>query len=278
MRSIQKTLARQVALGVALIVSFTQQNVQAAQVATSAGPRFQASLPPNPANHPLVWDAMEKKITATPNQTTNQFFFTVTNRAKTDVTITEVAPSCGCTIAKLPKNPWLLKPGENGTLSATVDFAGKFGDLRKTLSVNSTAGQQVLSLLISVPITPESERRERNMDISRNDKQAILKNDCAKCHVTPALGKTGEALFQAACAICHEAVNRASMVPALTKLNKKTYPKYWAYWINNGGPSLMPAFAKEKGGFLTGDEINVLAEFLDKKFPSPTEITPVSAK
>lgn len=243
----------------------------------------------NSPTNPLVWDSMIKKFTAKPDQApaTNQFVFTVTNTSKAEIIIKKVEPSCGCTVAKLPREPWNLKPGESGPLLATVDFSGKFGKLTKTMAVDSTAGLQRLTMELDVPVTEESKKREKNMEISRNDKQAVFKNDCASCHLKPALeqitsptmnAKSCENLYRTACGVCHEAKNRASMVPALNAVNKKTYVKYWRYWLENGGPFLMPAFSKAKGGFLTDEQMDAMAEFLDKKFPSPTVIVPVSAK
>ena len=41
--------------------------------------------------------------------------------------------------------------------------------------------------------------------IAKADRQAIFKADCATCHAKPGEGKYGKALYDAVCAICHEA-------------------------------------------------------------------------
>ncbi len=228
--------------------------------------------------NPLVWDAMTKKYSATETEAKHEFIFTVKNSGNNEVIIRAVQPSCGCTIAKLPKTPWPLQPGESGDVSAVVNFDEKTGTFTKLLTVVSTAGNQILNMELSVPVTEASMNRAKNRETSITNRQAVFQQDCAKCHVQPAIGKTGEDLYKAACAICHESPHRASMVPALNDLNKKTYPTYWKYWMVNGGHHLMPAFAKTKGGFLTDEQIDSLVTYLDKKFPSPSVIKPFSEK
>jgi len=103
------------------------------------------------------------------------------------------------------------------------------------------------------------------MQLALTDRQAVFKGDCAKCHVEPAVGKTGVGLYQAACAICHDSQNRASMVPDLRHLKHPTDREHWIKWTSFGRPgSLMPAFAQSEGGPLTDAQIDSLASYLDK--------------
>lgn len=236
---------------------------------------------PAPAHpNPLVWDSMVKEVTTKPLQTTNQFVFWVTNTAKTNVVLDHIQPSCGCTVAKLPKDPWNMEPGESGSISATVNFAGKSGSFTKLLTVYSSEGQQTLTLKINIPFDPTADLRQKNMMQAIADKQAVLKGDCASCHVEKGRGKAGEELFAADCAICHEGDHRAEMVPNLADINKVTSKEYWKYYLENGGNSLMPAFAKDKGGPLSPEEIDKFSEFLNTKFPpkDKSQLKPFSAK
>src|SRR5204862_2117748 len=127
--------------------------------------------------------------------------FGVTNISKEDVTINWVRPSCGCTVAKLPPVPWKLAPGETGSVEFSVDLRGKYGTLSKYASVDTSHGLKVLSFKINVPAAPTTnnvvDARTRNMQLAMADRQAVFKNDCASCHATPTVGRTGEALFQA---------------------------------------------------------------------------------
>jgi mono/diheme cytochrome c family protein len=223
----------------------------------------------------LAWDATSKEYTARLGEAAANFSFSVTNVSKSNVVINWVRPSCGCTVAKLPPTPWSLAPGEGGNIDLTVDLRGKFGTLSKYVSVDTSAGQKLLNLKITVPTgaaaaagAPVMDARTRNMQLAMADRQAVFKGDCATCHATPTIGKTGADLFQAGCAICHEAPHRASMVPDLRALKNVTGRDYWTHWITNGKPgSLMPAFSKAQGGPLTDEQIRSLAEYLDEHFP-----------
>jgi hypothetical protein len=42
--------------------------------------------------------------------------------------------------------------------------------------------------------------RLRNIQLAMADRQVVFKNDCAECHAKPAIGKTGQPLYEAACA------------------------------------------------------------------------------
>jgi mono/diheme cytochrome c family protein len=98
----------------------------------------------------------------------------------------------------------------------------------------------------------------------------VFRGDCARCHVTPTVGKKGGELYTTACAICHEAPHRATMVPDLRAIKTPTGKEFWTQWISNGKPgSLMPAFASALGGPLNDEQIQSLAELLTQHFPSP---------
>ena len=228
-----------------------------------AGPRVV-----NPADSPLTWDEMNKEYTAQPGELTADFSFAVTNTSKADVVINWVRPSCGCTVAKLPPTPWKLAPGEGGTIDLGVDLRGKYGTLSKYVSVDTSHGQIMLTIRVNIPAQQTArnnvlDTRTRNMQIAMADRQAVFKGSCAACHVNPAIGRKGEQLYSAACAICHDAPHRATMVPDLKALKFTPTKEYWAHWIKNGKPgSLMPAFAKAQGGPLSDEQIESLAEYL----------------
>ena len=219
----------------------------------------------------LKWDSTEKEIHAKEGELDIDFSFAVTNVSTGDVTINWVRPSCGCTVAKLPPTPWTLKPGDGGTIDLKLDLRGKFGILSKYVSVDTSHGQKLLMIKAHVPnavAQPGMDSRGKNMQLAMADRQVVFRGDCAKCHAEPAAGKMGEQLYTAACAICHDAPHRATMVPDLRALNKATGPDYWSFWIANGKPgTLMPGFAKAHGGPLDEAQIRSLAEFLHEKFP-----------
>jgi cytochrome c553 len=238
-------------------------------VPPSAQPLPPASPRIPPRQNPLVWDGMEKVFKAKPGDSKTEFIFWVTNTSKADVIINNVSPSCGCTVAQLPSTPWKLGPGQSGDVHATIDFMGKTGTSTKTMTVTSSAGMQTLMMKLEIPTDADTTRRAQNMMLAKNDRQAVFKNDCASCHVTPLKGKTGEELFKAGCNICHDpdTGHRASIVPDLKTLTIPTDANYWRAMISNGKEgTLMPAFAQKHGGPLTDPEIESLVEYAVKTF------------
>ncbi len=224
---------------------------------------------------PLVFDADSKEYSAKQGELEAHFTFSVTNTATTNIVVTKVETSCGCTVAKLPSQPWPLAPGESGNIEFTIDLRGKSGLLTKSATVTSTAGFKVLLLKVQALAQPApiavSGDRAKNIMLAIGDRQAVFKNDCARCHLVPSMDKHGEALYQVACAICHDSPHRASMVPDLHALKHPTDAAFWKQWIKSGKPgSLMPAFSQPEGGPLTELQITTLAEYLttSTNFPS----------
>jgi mono/diheme cytochrome c family protein len=218
---------------------------------------------PKPA---LVWDAMEVTHVAKPGEEVADITFAVTNRAEKEVQIYELRPSCGCTVAEMPRQPWKLAPGERGSFRATADFKGKSGLFIKSVRVISSEGSQMLTLRVEIPDTEET-RRARNQQLAALDRQAVFRNDCASCHVVPTVGKMGGELFAAACGICHTAAHRADMVPDLAVAREPRDAGWWRRWVEEGkAGTLMPAFAKAHGGPLEPAQVDSLVAYLTQTF------------
>lgn len=227
----------------------------------------------------FVFEADQKEVTPQPGVTSIPFSFGFTNTSDQEVTITVVRASCGCTTLNLPPLPWKIAPGQMGKIESTMDVRGKYGTLMKSLSVESSAGTKHFIMKVNLPgqdpILSQMNERLRNQQLSTVDRQIVFRGDCARCHAEPAKGRSGQELFAAVCAVCHETPHRASMVPDLANLNKPTDAHYWRTWIMFGREgSLMPAFLKERGGPLTAEQIESLVQFLATR-PRPTP--PVAA-
>ena len=303
---------RQVILSAAMVVSLFRA---AAQPVTSVAtapvyvPDYTHAGEPLP-DGVLAWDELTKAVDATNEQEAVHFTFSFTNIATTatslatnvvnipglpastnvvpvagssapvTVTILSVHPSCGCTTAELPPVPWQIPPGSNGQIKLTVNLQGKSGTLFKTVNVATDHGKKDLILRINIlppPPMPEMTEEQRNAGIaaSKIDRQAVFKGDCASCHLKKVEGKYGQQLFDALCAICHEAKNRATMVPDLANLQIPTSDEFWRTWIAAGkAGALMPAFATSQGGPLNDLQIASLAAYLNaihpSKVPPPT--------
>lgn len=233
--------------------------------------RVKDPLNPQPAGPELLaWDATSKTLNVIPGEAEATVVYNVTNISSSEVIIKAVRPSCGCTVPKLPKSPWLLAPNETGKLEATIDLRGKRGTLNKYLSVDTSAGMKMLTFVVVIPDSPAStaaDMRTRNVMSAMADRQAVFKGDCASCHVQPTAGKRGEPLFRTACAICHESLHRATMVPDLAAIKTPTDRDYWRSWITRGKPgTLMPAFAYSEGGVLSQEQIESLVAYLTSDF------------
>jgi mono/diheme cytochrome c family protein len=270
-------LAR-VCAGIVVTTWMTVCGAEVPPVATAA-PGGQASG----VQEALRFDKREKTFNVPSGQFEASFTFAVTNASPTNVTITSVHTSCGCTAARLPANPWILAPGQGGEIGATMSLAGKFGTVIKTVTLVSDAGSFPLVVRAVMPDDAYDQlqrnaNRSRNLQVAAADRQAVFRNDCARCHVEPTKGKSGKELYAAACGICHDSPHRASMVPGL-RGRPATYPAvYWNQWILHGKEgSLMPAFSQAKGGPLSPEQCESLTAYLTGEFikePSPSAPKP----
>lgn len=263
--------------GVSHVTNFAGQPVRP----LPGGPFPSAQVPVTAKPLPLVADKDVKEYTAKPGEISAQFDFTLTNLSTNSVTVNEVRTSCGCTVAKLPSQPWVLEPGTNGQIHVTVDLRGKRGQITKLVYVYGTTGTKTLTVKVDIPDGPAGAPpgtmvdRTKNIQVATADRQAVFKNDCASCHAAPLAGKVGAALYEKACGICHDSEHRASMVPDLHHLNHSTDRIYWKVWITQGkSGSLMPAFARAAGGPLTDEQINSLAVYLTEQISSRAAAAP----
>ena len=230
----------------------------------------------------LVYDAEQKEYAAKAGETTASFTFYLTNVSSSEVLVNRVNTSCGCTVAKLPEQPWHVAPGSNGPIQVTVDLRGKHGTLVKSVTVDSTVGVKPLLVKIVVPppqliaaVSTNNMDRNRNLERAKADPQAIFKSDCAECHVKPAIGKVGKELYAGACAICHDAEHRATMVPDLHVFKHPNTREYWVQIISVGKlNSLMPGFARNNGGILTEEQIGSLVDYLAGDFTKEANAAP----
>ena len=229
----------------------------------------------------LTFDASFKEIYPDPGMEKGELFFTVKNDSKKPVKITQIRPSCGCTLAQSPDLPWTLNPGDGDRINLSINLKGKRGTLTKSVSVYSSAGRKYLTFKVHLPDAVAGSEggvhrkmtmsdRLKNMQIAAKDRQAVFKGNCKSCHYDAAVDKKGEDLFVAACGICHETPNRATMVPDLSfaKGGIKRNEAYWNLWITHGkAGTLMPAFHTGQGGPLTSEQIKDLSVYMLKRFP-----------
>lgn len=189
------------------------------------------------------------------------------------VTIFGVHPSCSCTVPELPSLPWTIQPGGSGEFGATVDVQGRTGTQMKYVTVSTDKGYKDLWMEITIDppvvLVLSDADRARDLEIAKADRQAVFKPDCATCHAKKTDGKYGKMLYDAVCAICHDADKRSPLVPDLRAVKTATNADFWRVWIANGKPgSLMPAFSTTAGGPLDDTQIGTLAAYLNTTYPS----------
>jgi hypothetical protein len=255
---------------------FEQPNHVAENVITDIADWIRNINPTSPSNH-VVWDAMMKKQEAKAGDTSARLFFNVTNISASDAVIERVETSCGCTVAQIPSQPWILKPQQDGKLDVVVDLRGKSGTLTKTITVYFSGGSsELLTIKVVLPDTPEALRL-RNQQLAAFDRQLVFKDsDCARCHADPTTGKMGLELYAAACGICHDSKQRATMVPDLTALHHPTDKNYWKSMITDGKPtSLMPGFGRQHAGPLSPEQIDSLVVYLWETIPHDSHRPPL---
>jgi len=264
-------------LALIIIASLFLKALVTSSVAQSTPPVSNATIVSTQSTNPLVWDAMFKQAKMEAMNQGLLFTFWVTNTSGADASILNTESSCDCTVAKLPSQPWALKPGESGSLGVKMNLLGRHGRVTKQVLVRTPHGEQILTVQADIPLTPAPfnvSARQRDMMAAQKDRQAVFQGSCAACHALPAAGRMGEALFTKACAICHISTHRAAMVPDLAALSHATDAAYWRQWITHGKEgSLMPAFEKSAGGILDTNQIESLVEYLGKAYPAKLAAT-----
>jgi len=108
---------------------------------------FPTPLPPGV----LAFDAERKEVQLKAGEQKAHFVFYVTNVCATNVLITGLRPSCGCTVAKLPQQPWPLAPGQSGPVEADMSVYVPSGTVTKALTVETSAGIKHLILAAKLP-------------------------------------------------------------------------------------------------------------------------------
>jgi len=236
------------------------------------------------ANEPLpqgviAWNATSQAVDVPAEEPQAHFLFAFTNISDKAFAITTVHPSCGCTTANIPALPWMIGPGVSGQIPITVNIGGRTGILFKSVFIATERGSQTLQLRINVQpaVIPKLSDADRikGMEIAKMDRQAVFKGDCITCHAKNIQGKYSKQLYDSVCAVCHEAENRASMVPDLHNLKVATNNDFWQTWIKFGkAGSFMPAFSSSQGGPLSDMQIASLAAYLTTAMPSKVPQTP----
>lgn len=83
--------------------------------------------------------------------------FKFRNVGKSDMIISDVSTSCGCTITSFPKTP--IHPGQDGTIKVSFNSAGKHGFQNKNIVIVANTQPNTLILRIKAEVTMASSQR-----------------------------------------------------------------------------------------------------------------------
>jgi hypothetical protein len=84
-----------------------------------------------------------------------RYSFKFTNTGKSDLLISKVSTSCGCTVGNYPKQP--IEPGESGLVEVVFDSRGRKGVQRKTITVMAnTSPNKTMLKIKSTVVIPEN--------------------------------------------------------------------------------------------------------------------------
>lgn len=79
------------------------------------------------------------------------YSFRFKNTGKSDLIISDVRASCGCTVGQFPKEP--IKPGQENFIQVTFNTQGKIGAQHKTITVVSNSQPNTRELIIKALIS-----------------------------------------------------------------------------------------------------------------------------
>lgn len=99
--------------------------------------------------------------------------FKFTNVGKSDLIISSCQGSCGCTVPKCPTEK--IAPGQSGVIKVSYD-TNRTGPIRKTVSVNSNAKNNLVTLNITGNVEPKPKEDEFPASTAPKKAAAFEKN------------------------------------------------------------------------------------------------------
>lgn len=208
--------------------------------------------------------------------------------------ISKVYNSCGCTLLTLKDK--VIAPGKTGELEVLIDTTMKQGTVVKPIEIYSNdpthpkttvhLSANIIPRVISssgsggtsggaglgTPVDPHA-------NLTNSDRQLkMFGGQCASCHVSQGIGKSGGPLFEADCAMCHGSGGKGAEAPGLLGFDYSNpdVVKQVRTVIREGSPRhlSMPGFAKSSGGPLSDAQIESLITFLKAEAQNTTASAP----
>lgn len=79
-----------------------------------------------------------------------KYSFKFTNTGKSDLLISKVSASCGCTVAEYPKKP--IRPGQTESITVEFNSSGRRGQQSKTVAVMTNAQPSTIVLTVKAMV------------------------------------------------------------------------------------------------------------------------------
>ncbi|TNE74619.1 DUF1573 domain-containing protein [bacterium] len=203
--------------------------------------------------------------------------FAFKNSGSSVLEITDVEPSCGCTVVETIKGKY--QKNETDTLKITFDAEDKFGIIRKEIVVKSNDPDKPEMLLVLEANVVEHPDKAvmAAMREKMGANSSIFEGTCRSCHVDRGVGKFGKELYTASCQMCHgpAGVNDGKHHPGTVFTAQwlaSSSVKSLHQVIAEGTPNIqkkgmMPGFQTEFGGPLTKKQVESLVAYL-KSIPN----------
>lgn len=85
------------------------------------------------------------------------YIFKFTNAGKTDLVISDVSTSCGCTVPEYSKEP--IRPGQNGELKVSFNSTGKHGYQNKNIVIVANTQPNTTILKVKAQVVTAGSNR-----------------------------------------------------------------------------------------------------------------------
>jgi len=85
------------------------------------------------------------------------FTFDFTNEGKSDLLLTDVKASCGCTTPKWSKKP--IAPGKKGMIEVTYNAKNRPGPFSKTITITNNSEEEKILIYIKGEVIPKPKKQ-----------------------------------------------------------------------------------------------------------------------
>lgn len=150
-----------------------KKNTKAAPATAQATTQTKAAVTPGVQAEPVKQadDAMkfenaEHNFGTVAEGPSVSYDFVFKNTSSQPIQLESVRASCGCTTPNWSKDPIL--PGKTSKITATYSTQGRPGNFHKTITVQSTAGQKILTIKGNVEKAPATSVPENNSSMIKH--------------------------------------------------------------------------------------------------------------